>query len=106
MALAELKFIDRAEVLHLIGPPGTGKSHLSVALGVEAIKAARSVYFTTLANSEAHNYQQHRPGISKERPQASNDWGSTRLRSVQGIIPVARSCCSDPTRWVRHYDCS
>ena len=25
MALAELKFIDRAEVLHLIGPPGTGK---------------------------------------------------------------------------------
>jgi DNA replication protein DnaC len=23
MALAELQFIDRAEVLHLIGPPGT-----------------------------------------------------------------------------------
>ena len=50
MALAELKFIDRAEVLHLVGPPGTGKSHLSVALGVEAIKAGRSVYFTTLAD--------------------------------------------------------
>ena len=29
MALAELKFIDRAEVVHLLGPPGTGKSHLS-----------------------------------------------------------------------------
>ena len=28
MALAELTFIDRAEVLHLVGPPGTGKSHL------------------------------------------------------------------------------
>jgi len=50
MALAELKFIDRAEALHLVGPPGTGKSHLSVALGVEAIKAGRSVYFTTLAD--------------------------------------------------------
>jgi DNA replication protein DnaC len=50
MALAELKFIDRAEVLHLLGPPGTGKSHLSVSLGVEAIKAGRSVYFTTLAD--------------------------------------------------------
>jgi DNA replication protein DnaC len=50
MALAELKFIDRAEVLHLLGPPGAGKSHLSVALGVEAIKAGRSVYFTTLAD--------------------------------------------------------
>lgn len=50
MALAELKFIDRAEALHLVGPPGTGKSHLSVALGVEAIKAGRSVYFATLAD--------------------------------------------------------
>ena len=38
MALAELQFIDRAEVVHLIGPPGTGKSHLSLALGVEAVK--------------------------------------------------------------------
>ena len=38
MALAQLKFIERAEVLHLVGPPGTGKSHLSVALGIEAIK--------------------------------------------------------------------
>jgi len=50
MVLAELKFVDRAEVLHLVGPPGTGKSHLSLALGVEAVKAGRSVYFTTLAD--------------------------------------------------------
>ena len=50
MALAELKFIERAEILHLVGPPGTGKSHLSIAIGVEAVKAARSVYFTTLAD--------------------------------------------------------
>ena len=51
MALAELQFIDRAEALHLIGPPGTGKSHLSLALGVEAVKAGRSVYFGSLAES-------------------------------------------------------
>lgn len=31
LALAELKFIDRAEVVHLLGPPGTGKSHLATA---------------------------------------------------------------------------
>ena len=36
LALAELKFIDRAEVVHLLGPPGTGKSHLATALAVEA----------------------------------------------------------------------
>jgi DNA replication protein DnaC len=31
MALAELEFINRKEVVHLLGPPGTGKSHLSGA---------------------------------------------------------------------------
>jgi DNA replication protein DnaC len=49
MALAELGFVDRHEVVHLLGPPGTGKSHLAIALGVEAVRAGRSVYFTTLA---------------------------------------------------------
>jgi DNA replication protein DnaC len=50
LALAQLDFIDRHEVLHLLGPPGTGKSHLAIALGVEAVKAGRSVYFVTLAD--------------------------------------------------------
>lgn len=40
LALAELKFIDCAEVVHLLGPPGTGKSDLATALAVEAVKAA------------------------------------------------------------------
>jgi DNA replication protein DnaC len=67
MALAELRFIDRAEVLHLIGPPGTGKSHLSVALGVEAIKAARSVYFTTLADLVGVLAKAEREGSLREK---------------------------------------
>jgi DNA replication protein DnaC len=50
MPLAELKFIERSEVVHFAGPPGTGKSHLAVALGVEAVKAGRSVHFITLAD--------------------------------------------------------
>ena len=49
MALAQLEFIDRAEVLHILGPPGTGKSHIAGALGVIAVKAGKSVYRTTLA---------------------------------------------------------
>lgn len=49
MALAQLDFIQRAEVLHFLGPPGTGKSHLATAIGVAAVKAGRSVYRCTLA---------------------------------------------------------
>ena len=50
LALAQLDFIDRREVVHLIGQSGTGKSHLAVALGVEAVRAGRSVYFSPLAD--------------------------------------------------------
>jgi len=49
IALAQLDFVARAEVVHFLGPPGTGKSHLATALGVAAVKAAKSVYRSTLA---------------------------------------------------------
>ena len=67
MALAELAFIDRAEVLHLVGPPGTGKSHLGLALGVEAVKAGRSVYFTTLADLVGALAKAEREGALREK---------------------------------------
>ena len=67
MALAELQFIDRAEVVHLIGPPGTGKSHLSLALGVEAVKAGRSVYFGSLADIIAMLAKAEREGNLRDR---------------------------------------
>lgn len=37
-------------MVHFIGQSGTGKSHLAVALGVEAVQAGRSVYFCPLAD--------------------------------------------------------
>jgi len=49
LALAQLEFIDRHEVVHFLGQPGCGKTHLAIALGVEAVKAGRGVYFCTLA---------------------------------------------------------
>lgn len=49
LALAQLEFITRNEVVHFLGPPGTGKSHLARALGVAAVKAGRRVYSATLA---------------------------------------------------------
>ena len=67
LALAELTFIDRAEVVHLLGPPGTGKTHLASALAIEAVKAGRSVYFSTLADIVASLAQAEREAKLRER---------------------------------------
>ncbi len=67
LALAELKFIDRAEVVHLLGPPGTGKSHLATALAVEAVKAGRSVAFSSLADIIASLAKAEKEGMLRER---------------------------------------
>jgi len=67
LTLAQLAFIDRHEVVHVLGPPGTGKSHLAIALGVEAVKAGRSVYFATLADIVTSLAKAEREGNLRER---------------------------------------
>ena len=67
LALAELAFIERNEVVHLLGPPGTGKSHLAIALGVEAVRAGHSVYFSPLADIVSSLARAEREGTPRER---------------------------------------
>ena len=67
LALAELKFVERNEVVHLLGPPGTGKSHLATALAVEAVKAGKSVAFATLADIVTSLAKAEREGTLRER---------------------------------------
>ncbi len=46
--LAGLSFVERAHNVVILGPPGVGKTHLAVALGVMAVEAGYSVLFLTL----------------------------------------------------------
>jgi DNA replication protein DnaC len=46
--LAGLSFVERAHNVILLGPPGVGKTHLAVALGIKAVEAGYSVLFLTL----------------------------------------------------------
>ncbi|MEE4273411.1 MAG: IS21-like element helper ATPase IstB [Thermoanaerobaculales bacterium] len=46
--LAGLSFVDRAENVVFLGPPGVGKTHLAIALGVKALEAGHRVQFVTL----------------------------------------------------------
>ena len=67
LTLAQLDFVDRHEVVHLIGQPGCGKTHLALALGVEAVKAGRSVFFATLADVVSSLAKAEREGTLRER---------------------------------------
>src|ERR1700741_1068199 len=67
LALAQLDFVDRHEVVHFIGQSGTGKSHLAIALGVEAVRAGRSVYFSPLADIIDSLAKADREGRLRER---------------------------------------
>jgi len=47
--LADGRYIEAAEPVLFIGEPGTGKSHLAIALGVAAAEQGHSVRFVTVA---------------------------------------------------------
>jgi DNA replication protein DnaC len=47
ISLSSLEFIEKKENVIFLGPPGVGKSHLSVALGVKACIAKYRVMFIT-----------------------------------------------------------
>ena len=48
--LKTLNFIKEGRNIILAGNPGTGKTHLSIVLGIEACNIGHKVYFTTVAS--------------------------------------------------------
>lgn len=48
--LKTLKFIEEGRNIILAGNPGTGKTHMSIGLGIDACNKGYKVYFTTVAS--------------------------------------------------------
>jgi DNA replication protein DnaC len=65
--LATLRFVHNAENIVLLGPPGVGKSHLAIALGIEAVKAGISVHFTNTGNLIERLKIANREGILEKK---------------------------------------
>ena len=87
LALAELEFIERRQCVHFLGPPGTGKSHLAIALGMEAVKAGKSVYFATLAELVDSMRKAEREGKLRERVRFLSRYSLLVVDEI-GYLPV------------------
>lgn len=98
LTLAELDFIDRKQTVHFLGPPGVGKSHLAIALGVEAVKAAKSVYFTTLSELITSLTKSEREGSLASRLRFINRVALLIVDEV-GYLPIARGGANLFSNW-------
>jgi DNA replication protein DnaC len=56
---SSLSFVDRRQIALFLGPPGTGKTHIAIAIGLLAIQAGKKVYCTS-AKRLARDIQTHR----------------------------------------------
>jgi DNA replication protein DnaC len=65
--LADLSFVRTCTNIVFLGPPGTGKTHLSLALAERALTAGYSVVFTTLADLARALESASHPGLMRQR---------------------------------------
>lgn len=59
MELATMRFVENRENLVFLGPPGVGKTHLAVALGMIAAKNRYSTYYVSCHNLIAQLNKAH-----------------------------------------------
>lgn len=65
--LADLSFVRTCTNIVFLGPPGTGKTHLSLALADRALTAGYSVLFTQLSELAQALESASHPGLMRQR---------------------------------------
>jgi len=95
--LAALSFIDARDNVIFLGPPGTGKTHLAVALGMKACLAGHRVHFSTAthwvmrlatANHEAPGGLPPEAGANTLDHHRRGGLHPLRRRSGQPLLPA------------------
>jgi DNA replication protein DnaC len=87
--LATCHYIEHGDNVIVLGPPGVGKTHLAVSLGLKAIEAGYRVLFTTAAHLIAVLTKAHAEGRLDEKLKV---FTTPRLLIIDeiGYLPIDR----------------
>jgi DNA replication protein DnaC len=87
--LATCHYIEHGDNVIVLGPPGVGKTHLAVSLGLKAIEAGYRVLFTTAAHMIATLSKAHGEGRLDEKLKV---FTTPRLLIIDeiGYLPIDR----------------
>ena len=88
--LASLGFVERAENLVLLGPSGTGKTHLAIAFGLLATHRGWKVRFTTAADLVIALEAAQRQGRMKEMMHRTVATPKLLIIDEIGYLPFGR----------------
>ena len=88
--LSTLAFVDRAENVVLLGPSGTGKTHLAVALGYKATQSGIKTRFISAADLMLQLTTAHRQGRLQHYLRRSIQLPRLLIIDEVGYLPFSR----------------